>query len=32
MVVLGYLPNKRVLGLAFDAHFEHDFSMKMFLI
>ena len=28
MVVLGYLPKlKRGLGLAFDAHFLHDFSV-----
>ena len=33
MAVLGYLTKlKRDLGLAFDAHFKHDFSIKMFLI
>ena len=33
MAVLGYLPKlKRDLGLAFGAHFLHDFSIKMFLI
>ena len=33
MVVLGYLPKlKRNLGLAFGAHFLHNFSIKMFLI
>ena len=33
MAVLGYLPNlKRGLGIAFGAHFLHDFSIKMFLI
>ena len=33
MAVLGYLPKlKRGLGLAFGAHFLHDFSIKMFLI
>ena len=33
MVVLGYLAKlKRGLGLAFDAHFLHDFSVKLFLI
>ena len=33
MTVLSYLPKlKRGLGLAFGAHFLHDFSMKMFLI
>ena len=33
MTVLGYLPKlKRDLGLAFDAHLLHDFSIKMFLI
>ena len=33
MAVLGYLANlKRDLGLAFDADFLHDFSVKMFLI
>ena len=32
MAVLGYLPKlKRDLGLAFGAHFGHDFSIKMFL-
>ena len=32
MAVLGYLPNiKEGLGLAFGAHFLHDFSMKMIL-
>ena len=33
MAVLGYFTKlKRDLELAFDAHFLHDFSMKMFLI
>ena len=33
MDVLGYLPKlKRGLGLAFGAHFPHDFSLKMFLV
>ena len=33
MAVLGYLVQlKRDLELAFDAHFLHDFSIKMFLI
>ena len=33
MAVLGCLPKlKRGLGLAFGAHFLHDFSIKMFLI
>ena len=33
MAVLGYLPTlKRGLEQAFDAHFLHDFSIKMFLI
>ena len=33
MAVLGYLAKlKRDLGLAFGAHFLHDFSVKMFLI
>ena len=33
MAVLGHLPKlKRDLGLAFGAHFLHDFSIKMFLI
>ena len=33
MAVLGYLPKlKRGLGLAFGAHFMHDFSTKMFFI
>ena len=33
MAVSGYLPElKRGQGLAFGAHFLHDFSMKMFLI
>ena len=33
MAVLGYLPKlKGGLGLAFDAHFMHDFSIKMFFI
>ena len=33
MAVLGYLPKlKRGLGLAFDAHFLHYFSIKMFPI
>ena len=31
MAVLGYLA-KRGLGLAFGAHFLHDFSVKMFCI
>ena len=32
MAVLGYLPKlKRVQGLAFGAHFLHDFLRKMFL-
>ena len=32
MTVLGYLPNlKRGLGLAFGAHFQYHFSIKMFL-
>ena len=32
MAVLGYLPKlKRGLGLAFGAHFLHDFPIKMFL-
>ena len=32
MAVLGYLPNlKRGLGLAFSAHFQYYFSIKMFL-
>ena len=32
MPVCGYLPKlKRGLGLAFGAHFLHDFAMKMFL-
>ena len=32
MAVLGYLPKlKRGLGLAFGAHFLHDFSKKCFL-
>ena len=32
MAVLGYLPNlKRGLGLAFGAHFLHDFSIKIFI-
>ena len=32
MTVLGYLPNlKRGLGLAFGAHFQYYFSIKMFL-
>ena len=30
MVVLGYLAKlKTGLGLAFEAHFQHDFSIKM---
>ena len=30
MAILGYLAKlKRGLGLAFDAHFVHDFSIKM---
>ena len=33
IAVLGYLEKlKRGLGLAFGAHFLHDFSIKMFLI
>ena len=33
MAVLGYIAKlKRSLGLAFGAHFLHDFSIKMFLI
>ena len=33
MAVLGYLAKlKRGLGLAFGAHFLHDFFIKMFLI
>ena len=33
MTVLGYLAKlKGGVGLAFGAHFVHDFSMKMFLI
>ena len=33
MAVLGYLPKlERGLGLAFAAHFPHDFSIKMFFI
>ena len=33
MAVFGYLAKlKRDLGLAFGAHFQHDFSIKMFLI
>ena len=33
MAALGYLAKlKRGLGLAFGAHFQHDFSIKMFLI
>ena len=33
MAVLGYLPKlKRDLGLASDAHFLYDFSIKIFLI
>ena len=33
MTVLGYLPKlKGGLGLAFAAHFLHDFSIKMFFI
>ena len=32
MAVLSYLEKlKRDLGLAFGAHFQHDFSIKMFL-
>ena len=32
MAVLGYLPKlKRGLGLAFRAHFQYYFSIKMFL-
>ena len=30
MAVLGYLPKLKVgLGLAFGAHFQHDFSIRM---
>ena len=33
MAVLSYLAKlKRDLGLALGAHFQHDFSTKMFLI
>ena len=33
MAVLAYIAElKRDLGLAFGAHFLHDFSIKMFLI
>ena len=33
MAVLGYLAKlKRHLGLAFGAHLQHDFSIKIFLI
>ena len=33
MTVLGYLPKlKKDLGVAFDAHFWHDFPKEMFLI
>ena len=33
MTVLGYLAKlKRDLGLAFGAHFQHDFSREMFFI
>ena len=33
MIVLGYLTKlEKGLGLAFDAHFLHDFSIKMVLI
>ena len=33
MAVWGYLPKlKGDPGLAFDAHFLHDFSLKMFFI
>ena len=33
MAVLGYLAKlKRDLELAFGAHFQHDFSIKIFLI
>ena len=33
MAVLGYLAkSKRDSGLAFGARFQHDFSIKMFLI
>ena len=33
MAVLGYLAKlKRGLGLAFSAHFLHDFSIKMFRV
>ena len=33
MAVLGYLSKLiRVLGIAFGAHFLHDFSKKVFLI
>ena len=33
MAILGYLAKlKRDMGLAFGAHFQHDFSIKIFLI
>ena len=33
MAFLGYLPElKRGLGIAYDAHFLHDFPINMFLI
>ena len=33
MNVLGYLPKLKMgLGLAFGAHFLHDFSLEMFFI
>ena len=33
MAVLGYLEKlKRGVGLAFGAHFQHDFYIKMFCI
>ena len=33
MAALGYLPKlKGDLGLTFGAHFQHDLSVKMFLI
>ena len=33
MAISGYLPNlKRGLGIAFDAHSQYDFSIKIFLI
>ena len=33
LAVLGYLPKlKRGLGLAFEAHLPHTFSVNMFLV